>query len=61
MGINILEETAASIFCPESSMSAAIKMTTVSNMEGVTACRNSIHTEVSADLKLAITYSLLTL
>jgi len=56
-----LEETAASIFCPESSMSAAIKMTTVSNMEGVTACRNSIHTEVSADLKLAITYSLLTL
>jgi len=42
MGINILEETAASIFCPESIMSAAIKMITVYNMEGVTTCGNNI-------------------
>jgi hypothetical protein len=42
MGINILEETAASTFCPESIMSKKKKMTTVYNMEGVTACRNNI-------------------
>jgi hypothetical protein len=42
MGINILEETAASIFYPESIMSAAIKMTTVYNKEGVTGCGNNI-------------------
>jgi hypothetical protein len=34
MEINILEETAASIFCPESIMSAAIKMITVTQHGG---------------------------